>query len=132
MSNYYIRKVLEKDTAQTILNWMESDSCEYEDGIKTLSGTESDESKKIIKRNIEAVGPSEVRSEMRQLMWKEFDTDVDFFSFTAPKLVEVLCLLKHILVDITNPIKMLHLMVTSVLLFFYVNPIVMVVVPCDY
>jgi PKHD-type hydroxylase len=86
MSNYYIRKVLEKDTAQTILNWMESDSCEYEDGIKTLSGTESDESKKIIKRNIEAVGPSEVRSEMRQLMWKEFDTDVDFFSFTAPEV----------------------------------------------
>lgn len=85
MSNYYIRKVLEKHEAQTILNWMESESCEYEDGIRTLSGDDSDESKRLVKRNEEAIGPDDLRSDCIKTVWEGIDRDVGFFGFTAPE-----------------------------------------------
>ena len=85
MSNYYIRKVLEKHEAQTILNWLESGSCEYEDGIRTLGGDDSDESKKLIKRNEEAIGPDDLRSDSIKIVWEGIDRDVGFFGFTAPE-----------------------------------------------
>ena len=85
MSNYYIRKVLEKHEAQTILNWLESESCEYEDGIRTLGGTSSDEHKRAMKRNEEAVGPDDLQKDSIKIVWEGIDRDVGFFGFTAPE-----------------------------------------------
>jgi len=85
MANYYIRKVLEKTDAQNILNWLESNSCEYEDGVRTLGGDNSDEVKRITKKNEEATGPDDLKTESTKIVWDGIDKDIGFFSFTAPE-----------------------------------------------
>lgn len=85
MSNYYIRKVLEKESAQIILNWLESGSCEYEDGIRTLGGDDTDENKRLVKRNDEALGPKELKDKSIEIVWEGIDKDMGFFGFTAPQ-----------------------------------------------
>lgn len=85
MSNYYIRKVLEKTDAQNILNWLENNSCEYEDGVRTLGGDNSDEVKRITKKNEEATGPDDLKTESTKIVWDGIDKDIGFFSFTAPE-----------------------------------------------
>ena len=84
MSNFYIRKLLDENTINTIVEWMSSNYCEYEEGIKTLSGDNSIDHKRQLKKNEEATGPSDVRDSMRDMVFQAIDDDSGFFSFTAP------------------------------------------------